>query len=207
LNEYSSKLLELAVSELSRLPGIGKKTALRLALFILKEEEAFAENLSSAIVKMRKQIVFCKKCHNISDSDVCEICANHKRDENIVCVVEDTRDVLAIENTAQYNGLYHVLGGIINPIEGIGPNDLNIKQMIERIRHEDIRELILALPATVEGDTTSFYIYKLLNTFDLNITTIARGVAIGDELEYTDEITLGRSILNRLPFENSMNRN
>jgi len=206
LNEYSSKLLELAVSELSRLPGIGKKTALRLALYILKEEEIFAENLGSAIIKMRKQIVFCKKCHNISDVEICEICGNQKRDENTVCVVEDTRDVLAIENTAQFNGLYHVLGGIINPIEGIGPNDLNIKNLIERIHQEDIREIILALPATVEGDTTSFYIYKLLKAFDLNVTTIARGVAVGDELEYTDEITLGRSILNRLPFENSLNR-
>lgn len=206
MNEYSSKLLELAVSELSRLPGIGKKTALRLALHILKEEEIFAENLGSAIIKMRKQIVFCKKCHNISDVDICEICGNHKRDENTVCIVEDTRDVLAIENTGQFNGLYHVLGGIINPIEGIGPNDLNIKNLIDRIHQEDIREIILALPATVEGDTTSFYIFKLLKAFDLNVTTIARGVAVGDELEYTDEITLGRSILNRLPFENSLNQ-
>jgi len=207
LNEYSSKLLELAVGELSRLPGIGKKTALRLALHILKEEEAFAENLGSAIIKMRKEIVFCKTCNNISDSETCEICANHKRDENTVCVVEDTRDVLAIENTAQFNGLYHVLGGIINPIEGIGPNDINLKHLIERINQEDIREIILALPATVEGDTTSFYIYKLVKEFGIDVTTIARGVAVGDELEYTDEITLGRSILNRLPFENSMKRN
>ncbi|MEE4258534.1 MAG: recombination mediator RecR [Bacteroidales bacterium] len=206
MNEYSSKLLELAVGELSRLPGIGKKTALRLALHILKEEEAFSENLGKAIIKMRREIVFCKKCNNISDSDICEICANQKRDENTVCVVEDTRDVLAIENTAQFNGLYHVLGGIINPIEGIGPNDLFIKHLIERINHEDIREIILALPATVEGDTTSFYIYKLVKEFGINVTTIARGVAVGDELEYTDEITLGRSILNRLPFENSMKR-
>jgi recombination protein RecR len=198
LNEYSSKLLELAVGELSRLPGIGKKTALRLALHILKEEEVFAENLGSSIIKMRKEIVFCKKCNNISDAD--------KRDENTICVVEDTRDVLAIENTAQFNGLYHVLGGIINPIEGIGPNDLFIKHLIERIHHEDIHEIILALPATVEGDTTSFYIYRLVKEFGVNVTTIARGVAVGDELEYTDEITLGRSILNRLPFENSMKR-
>ena len=206
MNEYSSKLLELAVGELSRLPGIGKKTALRLALHILKEEEVFAENLGSSIIKMRREIVFCKKCNNISDSDICEICTNKRRDENTVCVVEDTRDVLAIENTAQFNGLYHVLGGIINPIEGIGPNDLLIKHLIERINHEDIREVILALPATVEGDTTSFYIYKLVKEFGVNVTTIARGVAVGDELEYTDEITLGRSILNRLPYENSMKR-
>jgi recombination protein RecR len=196
----------MAVNELSRLPGVGKKTALRLALFILKEDESFAENLGSAIVKMRKEIRFCRKCNNISDADLCEICANNKRDENTVCVVEDTRDVLAVENTAQYNGLYHVLGGVISPMEGVGANDLNIKHLLERIHTEDIRELILALPATVEGDTTSFYIYKLIKDFDVRITTIARGVAVGEDLEYTDEITLGRSILNRLPFENSLKR-
>jgi recombination protein RecR len=197
----------MAVNELSRLPGVGKKTALRLALFILKEDETFAENLGLAVIKMRKEIRFCKRCNNISDSDICEICANNKRNENMVCVVEDTRDVLAVENTAQYNGLYHVLGGVINPMEGIGPNDLNIKHLVERIHSEDIREIILALPATVEGDTTSFYIYKLIKNFDIQITTIARGVAVGDDLEYTDEITLGRSILNRLPFEGSLKRN
>jgi recombination protein RecR len=196
----------MAVNELSRLPGVGKKTALRLALFILKEDESFAENLGSAIVKMRKEIRFCRKCNNISDADLCEICANNKRDENTVCVVEDTRDVLAVENTAQYNGLYHVLGGVISPMEGVGANDLNIKHLLERIHTEDIREIILALPATVEGDTTSFYIYKLIKDFDVRITTIARGVAVGEDLEYTDEITLGRSILNRLPFENSLKR-
>jgi len=196
----------MAVNELSRLPGVVKKTALRLALFILKEDESFAENLGSAIVKMRKEIRFCRKCNNISDADLCEICANNKRDENTVCVVEDTRDVLAVENTAQYNGLYHVLGGVISPMEGVGANDLNIKHLLERIHTEDIRELILALPATVEGDTTSFYIYKLIKDFDVRITTIARGVAVGEDLEYTDEITLGRSILNRLPFENSLKR-
>ena len=206
MNEYSSKLLELAVNELSRLPGIGKKTALRLALYILKEEESFAENLGSAVIKMRKEIVFCKKCNNISDAEICEICANNKRDENTLCIVEDTRDVLAVENTAQFSGLYHVLGGVINPIEGIGPNDLNIRHLISRINTEDIHEVILALPATVEGDTTNFYIYKLLKEFDVSVTTIARGVAVGDELEYTDEITLGRSIINRLPFESSMKR-
>lgn len=195
------------MSELSRLPGIGKKTALRLALHILKEEEVFAENLGSAVIKMRKEIVFCKKCNNISDAEICDICNNHKRDENTLCIVEDTRDVLAVENTGQFSGLYHVLGGIINPIEGIGQNDLNIKHLIERIHQEEIHEIILALPSTVEGDTTSFYIFKLVKEFEVNITTIARGVAVGDELEYTDEITLGRSILNRLPFEKSMKRN
>ncbi len=201
MNEYSSKLLENTVNELSRLPGIGKKTALRLSLYILKEEELYAEKLGDSIIKMRREIQFCKRCNNISDNEFCEICANHKRDENTVCVVEDTRDVMAIENTAQYNGLYHVLGGIINPMEGIGPNDITIKHLVERINTEDIKEIILALPATVEGDTTNYYIYKLIKHFDLKITSIARGVAIGDELEYTDEITLGRSILNRLPFE------
>ncbi len=203
MNEYSSKLLERAVNELSRLPGIGKRTALRLALHLLKEEERQVENLSDALVKMRKEIRFCVRCNNISDTDICEICSNHKRDENTICIVEDTRDVLAIENTAQYNGLYHVLGGIINPIEGIGPNDLSITMLIKRFVTEHIREVIFALPATVEGDTTAFYLYKLMRDFDIQITTIARGVAVGNNLEYTDEITLGRSILNRLPFENS----
>lgn len=172
-----------------------------MALYILREDAPFAANLGNAIIKMREKIVFCHKCNNISDSDVCAICANPKRDENTLCVVEDTRDVLAIENTAQFNGLYHVLGGIINPIEGIGPNDIHVRHLVERINTEEIREVILALPATVEGDTTNFYIYKLLKNFKVNITSIARGVAVGNELEYTDEITLGRSILNRLPFE------
>jgi len=200
LNDYSSKLLETAVSELSRLPGIGKKTALRLALHILKEDEGYAENLGGSIVKMRNEIKFCNTCHNISDSDTCEICSNAKRDNSTVCVVEDIRDVLAIEKTSQFTGLYHVLGGIINPIEGIGPNDLNIAQLVKRINISNINEIILALPATVEGDTTNYYIYKLIKEFGVKVTTIARGVAIGDDLEYTDEITLGRSILNRLPF-------
>ena len=206
MNEYSSKLLETAVGELSRLPGIGKKTALRLALYILREDQSYAENLSKAIERMRKEIVFCKKCNNISDTDICEICSNHKRDENTICVLEDTRDVLAIENTSQYNGLYHVLGGIINPIEGIGPNDIKISHLVKRVNTEDINEIILALPATVEGDTTNYYIYKLIKEFGINVSILARGMAIGDELEYTDEITLGRSILNRLPFEQSENK-
>lgn len=201
MNEYSSKLLEIAVLELARLPGIGKKTALRLALHILREDAAFATNLGNAVIRMREEIVFCKKCNNISDTDLCAICANPRRDENTLCVVEDTRDVLAIENTAQFNGLYHVLGGIINPIEGVGPNDIHVSHLVERVNSEEINEVILALPATVEGDTTNFYIYKLLHLFQIKITTIARGVAVGNELEYTDEITLGRSILNRLPFE------
>ncbi len=206
MNEYSSKLLESAVKELSRLPGIGKRTALRLALHLLREEPSATQHLAEALVKMREEIMFCKRCNNISDNEYCEICNNPKRDEKTLCVVEDTRDVLAVENTAQFNGLYHVLGGIINPMEGIGPNDLNLTHLVERVRTESIDEIILALPATVEGDTTGYYIFKLLLPFGLRITTISRGVAVGNELEYTDEITLGRSILNRLPFEESNRR-
>jgi recombination protein RecR len=206
VNEYSSRLLENAVNELSRLPGIGRKTALRLALYILREDNSLAENLGKALIKMRNEIIFCQKCNNISDEELCEICRNSRRDENTVCVVEDTRDVLAIEKTSQFNGLYHVLGGIINPIEGISPSDLTISQLVQRVNTEDIREVVLALPTTVEGDTTNYYLYKLLKDFDIAITTIARGIAIGDELEYTDEITLGRSIKNRLPFKDSIQR-
>ncbi len=172
-----------------------------MALHILREEANYAANLGKAVIRMREEIVFCKRCNNISDTEECAICANPKRDENTLCVVEDTRDVIAIENTAQFNGLYHVLGGIINPIEGIGPNDIHVRHLVERVNTEEINEIILALPATVEGDTTNFYIYKLLKPFQIKVTSIARGVAIGNELEYTDEITLGRSILNRLPFD------
>ncbi len=200
MNDYSSKLLESAVAELSILPGIGRKTALRLALHILKEESGYAENLGKSIVNLRNEIRFCQKCNNLSDTDTCDICLNQKRDSGTVCVVEDIRDVLAIEKTSQFTGLYHVLGGIINPLEGIGPNDLSISHLIKRINKEEINEIILALPATVEGDTTNYYIYKLVKGFGTKVTTIARGVAIGDDLEYTDEVTLGRSILNRLPF-------
>lgn len=193
-------MLESAVAEISRLPGIGKKTALRLALHILKEDSAYAENLGNSIIKLRDEIKFCTKCNNISDTDMCDICASPKRDESVVCVVEDIRDVLAIEKTSQFSGLYHVLGGIINPIEGIGPNDINVSHLVQRVVNEDIKEVVLALSATVEGDTTNYYIYKLIKQFDVKVTSIARGVAVGDELEYADEITLGRSILNRLPF-------
>jgi len=206
LNEYSSKLLEGAVKELSRLPGIGKRTALRLALHLLREDAITTHKLSNALIKMRDEIQFCKRCNNISDGELCDICKNPKRDENTICVVADTRDVLAVENTSQYNGLYHVLGGIINPMEGVGPNDLNISHLIERLKTETINEIILALPPTVEGDTTGYYLFKLLKPFDLNITAIARGVSIGNDLEYTDEVTLGRSILNRTPFEQPSRR-
>ncbi len=206
MNEYSSKLLESAVKELSRLPGIGQRTALRLALYLLREESLVTRQLADALVRMREEILFCKRCNNISDTEICEICSNPKRDEQTVCVVEDTRDVLAVENTSQFNGLYHVLGGIINPMEGIGPNDLHLVHLVERVQNENIKEVILALPATVEGDTTGYYIYKLLSPFGLKITTLSRGVAVGNELEYTDEVTLGRSILNRMPFEESNRR-
>lgn len=199
---YSSKYLEQTVDEFSKLPGIGRKTALRLALHLLRQDKQEVEALGESIIRMRNEIIFCKKCHNISDSELCEICANPKRDPSVLCVVEDIRDVMAIENTSQYNGLYHILGGIISPMEGIGPNDLNINSLIERVPKEGILELILALPATIEGDTTNFYIYKKVKAFEMKVTTIARGISIGDELEYADEVTLGRSIINRLPYEN-----
>ena len=204
MNAYSSKLVEAVVNEFSRLPGIGKKTALRLALFLLKKEVSFSDSLGNAIIRMRKEVRFCKECHNISDSEICEICAGIKRHKNIVCVVEDIRDVMAIENTGQYDGVYHILGGIISPMNGIGPNDLNIDSLILRVAAGSISEVIMALSTTIEGDTTNFYIYKKLKNLNIKVTTIARGVAIGDELEYTDEVTLGRSILNRMPYENTL---
>ncbi|MCE1202966.1 MAG: recombination mediator RecR [Bacteroidia bacterium] len=199
--EYSSILLENAVNELSRLPGIGRKTALRLALHLLKEPSSRTELLSRAITEMRSQIMHCSRCNNISDSELCTICSNHKRDENVVCVVEDVRDVMAIERTATYNGLYHVLGGVINPVEGVGPNDLSIGLFVQRLQKEPIKELILALPSTIEGDTTAFYIFKQLPDYSLKVTTIAKGISIGDALEFADEVTLGRSILNRVPYQ------
>lgn len=202
MTEYSSILLENAVNELSRLPGIGKKTALRLSLHLLREDKSRTEALSRSLSLLREKIVFCKKCHNISDSDVCAICSNTRRDENLLCVVEDMRDVMAIERTSSFNGLYHVLGGVINPVEGISPSDLKITSLIDRMKIEDIKEVILALPATIEGDTTSYYIYRLIKSENLKITTIAKGVAIGDALEFADEVTLGRSIMNRTPFDN-----
>ena len=199
--EYSSQLLQNAVNELARLPGIGNKTALRLALHLLQEDGSRTEALSRALLKMKNDILLCKKCHNISDNEICTICSNPRRDENILCVVEDMRDVIAIERTACFTGLYHVLGGVINPVEGISPNDLNITSLIDRLEKNEIQEVILALPATIEGDTTNFYIYRKLKDNKAKITTISKGVAIGDALEYADEITLGRSILNRTTFE------
>ena len=206
MNAYSSKLVESVVNEFSRLPGIGKKTALRLALHLLKKDTPFAEALGNAIIKMRTEVQFCRECHNISDSEVCEICASEKRLKNTICVVEDIRDVMAIENTGQYNGVYHIFGGIISPMDGIGPNDLNIESLIQRVTSGNITEVIMALSTTIEGDTTNFYIYKKLKNLNMRITTIARGIAIGDELEYADEVTLGRSILNRTLYESTLTR-
>jgi recombination protein RecR len=198
---YSSKLLENAVNELARLPGIGRKTALRLALHLIRQDLQSVESFSQAILSMRSDIKRCVKCHNISDSDICDICANPKRDPSLVCVVQDIRDVMAIENTGQYNGLYHVLGGIISPIDGIGPEDLSIETLIDKTDDGLVKELILALPTTIEGDTTNFYLSRRLAGKSVILSTIARGIAIGDDIEYTDEITLGRSIINRIPFQ------
>jgi recombination protein RecR len=202
--EFSSKLLENAVYEMSQLPGIGRRTALRLVLHLLRQPDERTHKLADALRALRDEIRFCENCHNISDTEHCEICANPKRDEELVCVVEDIRDVLAIENTGQYQGHYHVLGGKISPIEGIGPQDLNIESLIAKASQGKIRELIFALSSTMEGDTTNFYIFKQLEGMDLSTSTIARGIAVGDELEYADEVTLGRSILNRIPYEKSL---
>lgn len=201
--EFSSKLLEKAVYEMSQLPGIGKRTALRLVLHLLKQPKEQTGLLSQALLTMREEIKFCESCHNISDVAVCEICSNSNRDHQLICVVEDIRDVMAIENTGQFRGIYHVLGGKISPIDGIGPSQLNIPTLVEKVKSGNIRELIFALSSTMEGDTTNFYIYKQIKDCDVITSTIARGISVGDELEYADEVTLGRSILHRVPFENS----
>lgn len=203
---FSSKLLENAVAEFSRLPGVGQKTALRLVLHLLNQDKADVERFSTAMTKLRNEIQHCSVCHNISDSKVCGICASHKRDHTLICVVEDTRDVMAIENTNQYNGVYHVLGGLISPMDGIGPADLAVDQLVERMKAGEVREVIFALSATMEGDTTIFYLHKRLKDFSVAISTIARGIAFGGELEYVDEITLGRSIATRVPYENSLSK-
>ncbi|MDA7812852.1 recombination mediator RecR [Flavobacteriaceae bacterium] len=201
---FSSKLLENAVNEMSKLPGIGKRTALRLVLFLLNQPNSLTIHLSKSLIDLVDGVVLCKNCHNISDLEICEICSNIKRDKSIICVVEDIRDVMAIESTGQFSGVYHVLGGKISPIEGIGPNQLNISSLIDKIKSENISELIFALSATMEGDTTNFYIFKQIQDLKLKVTTIARGVSVGNELEYTDEVTLGRSIIKRIPFESSI---
>ena len=202
--EFSSKLLEKAVNEMALFPGVGKRTALRLVLHLLRQPSHRTLDLAEALTKLRQEIRFCKNCHNISDSEVCEICSNPHRNEEIVCVVEDIRDVMAIENTSSFKGLYHVLGGKISPMDGIGPNDLNIQSLVDKVKQGTIKELIFALGSTMEGDTTNFYIYKQIQDFDIVTSTIARGISVGNELEYTDEITLGRSIINRIPFEASL---
>lgn len=201
--EFSSKLLEKAVNEMSQLPGIGKRTALRLVLHLLKQPKEQTTFLSQALTGMREEVKFCESCHNISDAAICDICSNTKRDRQIICVVEDIRDVMAIENTGQFRGIYHVLGGKISPIDGVGPSQLNINTLVEKIKLGDVNEIIFALSSTMEGDTTNFYIYKQIQGFEVITSTIARGIAVGDELEYADEVTLGRSILQRVPFEKS----
>jgi len=202
--EFSSKLLEKAVNEMAQLPGIGKRTALRLVLHLLKQPVEQTQFLTNALTTMREEIKFCANCHNISDVEVCEICNNPKRNHKIICVVEDVRDVMAIENTNQFKGIYHVLGGKISPIDGVGPSQLNINSLVEKVKLGETEELIFALSSTMEGDTTNFYIFKQIKDFAIKTSTIARGIAVGDELEYADEVTLGRSILNRVPFENSI---
>lgn len=200
---FASTLLENAVNEFSKLPGIGRKTALRLVLHILRQDEQAADNFGNAIIRLRHDIRYCRVCHNISDTDVCNICSDPTRDPATICVVENVREVMAVEATGQFKGLYHVLGGVISPMDGIGPADLEIDSLVARVAAGGIKEVILALSATMEGDTTNFYIFRKLAPYDVRITMIARGVSIGDELEYTDEITLGRSILNRTPFSDS----
>ena len=202
-NSFSSSLLDSAVNEISKLPGIGKKSALRLVLHLLRQDEGVAVALGEAIIKLRQEIKYCKVCHNISENEVCDICSDEKRDKSTVCVVENIKDVISIENTRQFNGLYHVLGGIISPIDGISPNDIEIESLVERVKSGEIKEIILALSTTMEGDTTNFYIFRKLAGYDVKISILARGVSIGDELEYTDEVTLGRSILNRTLFTES----
>lgn len=203
---FPSKLLENAVDEFAKLPGIGRKTALRLVLHLLRCEESEVEEFGNAIIQLKKEVKHCKTCHNISDTDTCTICSNPSRDESVVCVVENIRDVMSIENTHQFNGLYHVLGGIISPMDGVGPSNLEIESLAERVRQGTIIEVILALSTTMEGDTTNFYIYKKLKDLEVKLTTIARGVSVGGEIEYTDELTLGRSILNRLNYSDTLNR-
>lgn len=202
--DFSSKLIEDAVNEFAKLPGVGRKTALRFVLHLIKQPETEVERFGNALIRLRSELRYCKQCHNIADRDKCDICANPNRDQSLVCVVEDIRDVMAIENTHQFKGVYHVLGGIISPMDGIGPGNLTIESLVEKGKTGTIKEVIMALSTTMEGDTTNFYIYKRLKETAVIVTTIARGVSVGDELEYADEITLGRSIINRTPYETSL---
>lgn len=206
MSSFSSKILDDVVLEFSRLPGIGKRSALRLALHLLKVPSDDAHRLSQSIQRLRDEIHYCKICNNISDIEICSICSDTRRDDSVICVIEDIRDIIAIENTNQYRGKYHVLGGIISPIDGIGPNDLHINSLIDRLNNPEVKEIIMALSATMEGDTTAFFIYKKIaqsGRTGFRFSTIARGVSVGDELEYADEVTLGRSIINRVPYENT----
>ncbi len=202
--QYPSALLEKAVGEFAKLPGIGRKTAMRLVLHLLRQDAQTVESFGSAVVRLKREVKYCKVCHNISDTEVCRICSNPGRDASTVCVVENIRDVMAVENTQQFKGLYHVLGGVISPMDGVGPSDLEIDSLVERVKTGAVNEVILALSSTMEGDTTNFYIFRKLAPYDVKITMIARGISIGDELEYTDEVTLGRSIVNRMPFTGTM---
>lgn len=198
--EYPSALLERAVKEFSKLPGIGRKTATRLVLHLLRKKEDEVESFSSAIITLKREAKYCKECHSISDTDICPICANPLRDHSLICVVENIQDVMAVENTMQFRGVYHVLGGVISPMDGVSPGDLHINSLIKRVATGEVKEIILALSSTMEGDTTNFYIYRKLQQYDVKLSVIARGISIGDELEYTDEVTLGSSIINRRPF-------
>jgi len=204
MNIYPSKLLEEAIVELVKLPGIGKRTALRLAIWLLKQDPSRAVTLGNALINLRNNNIYCRICHNISDGEVCNICSDEKRDKNVICVVEDIRDVMAIENTNQHKGVYHVLGGIISPMEGVGPQDINIATLIEKTESREIKEVIMALPSTTEGDTTAFYIFRKIQKNVPVISAISRGIAIGDDLEYADEVTLGKSFKNRVPFDKTL---
>lgn len=206
IEKYPSRLLENAVNEFAKLPGIGRKSALRLVLHLLRQNTEEVNAFGNSLIELRSEIKHCKVCHNISDTETCQICSNPSRKESVICVVENIRDVMSVENTQQFNGLYHVLGGIISPMDGIGPGDLEILSLIERVEKGDISEVILALSTTMEGDTTNFYIYRKLKDMNVKLSTLARGVSIGDELEYTDEITLGRSLTNRVPYESSVGK-
>ena len=203
MSEYPSILLEQAVNQMASLPGVGRRTALRLVLHLLRQSDQEVEAFSNAFTRLKKEVIYCRECHNISDTEICPICGSARRDHSIICVVENVQDVMSIENTGQYNGVYHVLGGIISPMEGIGPKDIEIDSLMERISKGGVDEIILALPTTMEGDTTNFYIYRRLHNarIDIKISQIARGVAVGNQIEYTDEITLGRSIVNRTDFK------
>ncbi|MGL5788159.1 MAG: recombination mediator RecR [Bacteroidales bacterium] len=203
MQNYPSHLLEKAVNEFSKLPGIGRKTALRLVLFLLRQDPEMVYNFGNTLIELRRDIKYCRICHTISDTEVCSICGDEQRERGVICVVENIKEVMAIENTRQYKGYYHVLGGVISPMDGIGPSNLQIESLVKRVENGEIKEVILALSTTMEGDTTNFYIYRKLANYDVKISTIARGVSIGDEIEYTDEVTLGRSITNRISFSDT----